>query len=156
MPARPPNVAAVIHLKAAEARQATVEHAHVVKTYERAIKFEHTAKAMVLNAISIKCLASIKQPIIGFRNRSVRLILGHLLRSYGSLTPVDAANALMCLQEPIDPAEDLSNLWSKIRATMNLSTACNVPISNEQVLMIAYTLVKKTGRYSVRLNEWDA
>lgn len=155
LPDRPSAAAAVALLNAADARQETAEHAHRVAEYETATTFAKIAKTMLLNSIEPQFLRALREPIIGFRNRSIREIFAYLLSSYGRIEPIDAANAVAKLNDPIDPTADLAKLWTNIRDTMVLSTACEVPMSDAQVLMIAHAALQRTGRYKTKIDDWD-
>ena len=90
IPPRPNPAPALAGLAAAQARQEVVDHAVAVLEYSTLVTFTNMTKSMMIAAIDPVYLKPLRQPIVGYRNVSIRQFFTYLMSTYGRLTPVDA------------------------------------------------------------------
>ena len=139
-PLNPGPIPNIVNLTDVQARHATLMHTNAMTEHRKVQTFINIAHAMIIQAVPQQYIDNLKQPIVGYRNRSIQEIFLYLYQLYGRLSPADAADAIMELHEDVDPTSDPTNLWTKIRKARETCAACFVPLPLNQIMAIAYTV----------------
>ena len=145
-PDAPPQVAVILRDQHAEAVRVFREVAGV----EQALRQQLVAaiEADYLMALRNRHTNSITMPIYG--------IIQFLFMNHGKITPTqlktkeNEVNAIVYdLTTPID------NVFNAIENLTEFAVAAGIPYSNKQIVMLAYNIFLKTGKFGTYIIEWN-
>ena len=126
------------------------------RTYNTIQRTEVLLLSMLERAIEGTYLTGIHNDSHGFGTRSLRDVFQHLIATYGSIGPDELLANQTRLFQPVDPNAPLSILWKQIKDCQKLASAGSVPLTPQQVIQAAQTLILQTGKYTQAYREWSA
>ena len=83
-------------------------------------------------------------------------LLSHLYSHYAQILAMDLAENDRNLWETYNPDEPLESLYTRLNDCFDYMTAAGEPITELQVIRIAYHLVEETGKFQEDCRTWSA
>lgn len=131
------------------------EHERSMDTYQDCIAVETLLKKQIVNAIDSDYLNDITDNNTDSINLAVSGILTHLFNLYGDVDAETLSTEELRLQNYYwDPAEPITILFNKIDDLMELAIAAELPKTDEQIVSLGLTLIKKTNDFENALLQW--
>ena len=100
-------------------------------------------------------LESMRQPLTGLANISIKTIFGTLFAQHGKLTSNQITAATDMCKLPWDPAVPVQVVFNRIREAQDLVTRGENPFSDAQMLKFGYDTVLKTACFGDGLKAWS-
>ena len=153
-----PGVHPVIPVNATQHQitQANRQHKADVKEFQTYTAVQGALKKQILAAIEDIYLSAIKDPILGYANRTTMDMLDHLFNNYAQLTPTELADNMMIhLVKPWDPSTPFETVINQIERCTEFADDGGAPIPAQIILNTAYTLVFNSGAYFDDIRDWE-
>ena len=132
------------------------QHKETLRSYHEVNRTDAALKQQFLNAFDTMYLKALKQPHIGFSNRTVMELIQHLYDNYGQISQMDLDNNATRMKMPYDITTPIENLFEQIYEAVEYATNAHTPFTTEQLLATAYLLIFQTGQLERACEEWDA
>ena len=117
-------------------------------------RLETILSSMIENAIDNIYLAGIHSETHGFGARRCGDIIAWLYQTYGKISTHQLAENQARLSESIPSDKPITMIFDRIEKCQKIATAGGTPLTAEQVVKAAETLVVKMGRYNAAYREW--
>jgi uncharacterized phage-associated protein len=152
-PVQPDLQGATTSAQIAERRTRWEQHVHSHQEYNN---ISNALKKQITTAIDAQYLRAIRDRHVGFANKTVQAILDFLFQSYGRITPQQLIENQKTMMSPWDPNTPFEQLIDQLEDGSEFADAGSQPITDSQILTMAYTLVHQTGMYFQELKDWRA
>jgi hypothetical protein len=92
--------------------------------------------------------------MVGYANISARVMMDHLLETYGNITAVDLEINLEHMRQAWDPQQPVETLFKKIQDCTEYSEAGGVLIVHPQQINVGYANIFATGHFMSACRRW--
>jgi hypothetical protein len=117
-------------------------------------RVEKVLMSMLENAIDTTFLSGIHDPAHGFGHRTIIDIFRYLFETYGNIGPADIVANQHKMTAAVDPNQPIAHLFKQLENCQKFAAAGQTPITPQQVIKAAETLILQTGKYTVAYREW--
>ena len=100
-------------------------------------------------------LATLNNEYTGYATRSTMDIIEHIYKHYACISSMDMAANNERLRASCNTKEPLESLIKRLNEYADFTTAASEPVSETQLVRIAYGLVYKTGQYPEDCRAWS-
>jgi hypothetical protein len=141
---------------ATAAQLATAERVHKeqLRIWDLYHDSDKALKRQLLGAIENVYLRALSHRHTGYAYITTLQLLQHLLRVHGRITAHDLEENFIRFKKPWDPNSPYDTLIEQIDDAVDFANAGGSPISAQQQINTAYTLVFNTGVFSDACREW--
>ena len=108
---------------------------------------QQALKKQIMGAIDKKYLNPLRGEA-GFNNCTVLRMLEYLFTNYGQITNSELNNNEKTMKKAWDPADTFETIILQIEEGIEFAEGGRRPLTDEQVMDIAYTIVQDTGLYT--------
>ena len=138
----------------ADRQTLTSAHAANMRSYLTCQTTENILKTMLENAIEHSYLAGIHSATLGFGARTLQDIFLHLYQTYGRISPASLQANTTKLTTPIAAHLPIALIFRQIEDCQRFALAGQTPLTNEQIIRAAESLILATGKYQLAYREW--
>ena len=125
-----------------------------MKNSQRITVAEAEIKRILVQVLDPVYLESMRQPLTGLANVSIKTIFSTLFAQHGKLTSNQITAASDMCKLPWDPAVPVQVVFNRIREAQDLVTRGENPFSDAQMLKFGYDTVLKTACFGDSLKAW--
>ena len=118
------------------------------------VNLQNALKKQLIAAVEPLFFQTIRQPYVGFANRTIRDMLRHLYATYADITADDLDENDKKMREPWDPNGPFEGLIKQIKDAVELAEHAGVPYSQEQIVNTAYNLIERAGVVDLDCRKW--
>jgi hypothetical protein len=153
----PLNPGTLTHLPGATGPQiaeAVRTHKEQMDNFQLYYNVDKALRNQLLAATPEAFIQTIKDPYLGFGQRSCLDVIIHLRTTYGEITPNELdknAERMAAAWHPSTPIEDL---FEQLRAGQAFATEGGDAPSAPQIVRLGYNLIFKTGLFNTACREW--
>eukprot|EP00957_Ditylum_brightwellii_P140435 10699875-Ditylum_brightwellii.AAC.1 len=122
-----------------------MQHKADLATYHTCYNAYKALKNQLLTLVNDNYITAIKEQHIGYTNRSVGDILGHLYNIYGAISSTMLQKSAKHMRTPYDPSAPIKHLFKRIDDAQDLATDARNPYQEAQLIGIAYDLIFRTA-----------
>ena len=145
------NPAGLTGPQIAEANRMYVEQLTGFHSY---VNVQNALKKQIVAAVEQIFLQAIREPYVGFANRTAYDMLRHLYDNYADISADDLEANDKKLREPWDPNTPFVTLIKQIQDAIELTDHAGVPYTPEQTVSAAYSLIERTGILEADCKKW--
>ena len=142
----PNNPGNIIDRNAPTAMQVRA-HAETLREWREYTNLEQALKKQLANSMDPIYLRAVRDPYVGYANRSLRELIAHLIAMYGNITPPELKENDQRFNTPWDPNTPFESLIDQIETAVEYADAGNQAYTPVQVVNTAFTLIFNTGLY---------
>ena len=139
-----------------QVRRLERQHKEDLRAYHELNRTDAALKQQLLASFDNMYLKALKQPYVGYSNRTCIQILQHLYDNYGQISQMDLDDNATRMKNPYDVTTPIENLFEQIDDSVEYADNANTPFTTEQILATAYLLIFQTGQLERACEEWDA
>jgi hypothetical protein len=150
LPANPGNVINRNNPTAMQLRT----HAELLREFREYNNIELALKKQLTESLDPIYLRAVRDPYVGYNNRSLRELVAHLMTLYGNITPPELKDNDTRFNAPWDPNTPFESLIDQIETAVEYADAGNQAYTPEQIVNTAFTLVFNTGLYFDECKLW--
>ena len=92
-------------------------------------------------------LSPIKHAFTGYSGTTMLLLLSNIYDHYSRILATDFADNDTKLREAFNPDNPLESLYMRLNKCIDYATVGGDPITEGQIMRIAYSLIKETGKF---------
>eukprot|EP00957_Ditylum_brightwellii_P190777 14523618-Ditylum_brightwellii.AAC.1 len=118
-----------------------MQHKADLTTYHTCYNANKALKNQLLTLVDDNYITAIKEEHIGYTNRSVGVILGHLYNTYGAISSTMLQKSAEHILTPYDPSAPMEHLFKRIDDAQDLATDARNLYQEAQLIGIAYDLI---------------
>jgi hypothetical protein len=130
-------------------------HAELLREWREYCNIEQALKKQLTDSMDPIYLRAVRDPYLGYNNRSVRELIAHLIALYGNITPPELKANDLRFNAPWDPNMPFELLIDQIETAMEYADTGNQAYTDTQVVNIAFTLIFNTGIYFDDCKLWN-
>ena len=156
IPPTNPGIHPTIALDAttAEIAHANRQHEALQREWRTWISTENSLRSQVLGAIDELYVHTLSSTITGFTNVTVRQLLQHLYSTYGRIDEATLQENDAMMKKDFDHLLPFEHFVKQIEDSMELAEAANTPYTSQQVILIGYNIMFKTGVFTDECKAW--
>ncbi len=139
------------------AQLATAERVHkeLLRIWNLYHDTDKALKQQLLSTVENVYLRALSNRHTGYANITTLQLLQHLLRVHGRITAHDLEENFIRFKKPWDPNSPYETLIEQMDDAVDFANAGGSPISAQQQINTAYTLLFNTGVFSDGCREWQ-
>jgi hypothetical protein len=130
------------------------QHDHAAALYKEYDATDKALKSLLLSAVDETYVRSLRDRFIGYANVTTLQMLTHLYTAYAKISAGDLDDNDAKMKADWDPNQPIEVLIDQIDDAIDMAAAANNPYTPEQVVLIAYNLVFKTGLFEEECKLW--
>jgi hypothetical protein len=150
LPLNPGNIIAMNTPSAMQVRT----HSETLREWREYNNIEQALKKQLADSLDPIYLRAVRDPYVGYNNRSLRELIAHLIQLYGNITPPELKQNDVRFNSPWDPSTPFESLIDQIKTAVEYADAGNQAYTPAQVVNTAFTLVFNTGLYFDECKLW--
>ena len=131
------------------------EHKERLQTFREMSRTDQALQQQVLSAFDDMYLKGMRQPHIGYTNRTTLELLTHLYDNYGLILQMDLSDNEKRMKTPYDVTTPIENLFAQMDDAIEFATAGHAAFTDAQILTTAFLLVYQTGELDKGCTEWE-
>jgi hypothetical protein len=134
--------------------EAVRTHKEQMDNFQLYYNVDKALRNQLLAATPEAFIQTIKDPYLGFGQRTCLDVITHLRTTYGEITPNELdknAERMATAWHPPTPIEDL---FEQLRAGQAFATKGGDAPSAPQIIRLGYNLIFKTGLFNTTYREW--
>jgi hypothetical protein len=154
-PANPgPTCVTPVNATAAQIVELRRQHDHAAALYKEYDATDKALKSLLLSAVDETYVRSLRDRFIGYATVTTLQMLTHLYTAYAKISAGDLDDNDAKMKADWDPNQPFEVLIDQIEDSIDMAAAANNPYTPEQVVLIAYNLVFKTGLFDEECKLW--
>ena len=124
------------------------------KKFSDYIALQNALKKQLTAAVEDIYLEAISAPYVGFGNLTILQMLDHLYDVYAKILPDDLVKNTEKMSSPWDPNQPFEFLIRQIQNGIDFAAHGLAPLTTEQIVNTAYTVVANTGLFHEECKKW--
>jgi hypothetical protein len=132
-------------------------HKRALDEYNTSHNLDKAIKQQIIKAVKDPIfLKPIENHITGFSRVTARTMLQYLCNAYGNITPLQLDANVTMMKDKWYPSTPIIYLFSRIQDGVDKADAGNAPYTVNQVLVIAFNHVFRTGIMQSACERWTS
>ena len=115
---------------------------------------QNALKKQLIAAVEDIYLKAISAPYVGFGSLTILQMLDHLYDVYAKILPDDLVKNTENMSAPWDPNQPFEYLIRQIQNGIDFAAHGQTPLTNKQIVNMAYTVVASTGLFHEECKKW--
>ena len=124
------------------------------KKFADYVALQNALKKQLIAAVEDIYLEAISAPYVGFGNLTILQMLDHLYDIYAKILPDDLVKNTENMSAPWDPSQPFEYLIRQIQNGIDFAAHGLAPLTMEQIVNTAYTVVASTGLFHEECKKW--
>ena len=138
-----------------QTRRIERDHRETLRVFREITRTDQALQQQLLSSVDDMYLKALKQPHLGYTNRTCFDLLTHLYDNYGQISQIDLSDNESRMKTSYDISTPIQNLFTQIDDAIEYAVNGNAAFTAPFILTTAYVLVYQTGELTKACEEWD-
>jgi hypothetical protein len=117
-------------------------------------ELQNKLRKLIIQAVPDVYIAKLRHPLVRYANTHPQDMLAHLVRQYGTITPVDLAANMEHIQAPWNPNTSIEHVITRGTNCPHFANEGGNPINDAAYLRILLTVLRQSGIMDDDIKIW--